>query len=189
MVPERDEKGRFKARADAAREAAGAKTAKSGRAAAKPAGSKQSLRMKDRLVIFFRELSILCNVSSALRKAGLASQSSRIYDRLGADPEFRARWHQAIAQSYVLLELEMIERHRFGDNRPSPKTKVEKRLREISSAQAMQLLRLHQSRAKGETAAPPARPARRIGRARAREIRVKLDRMLSEFNRRMGGEG
>ncbi|HYG30138.1 MAG TPA: hypothetical protein VD887_07985 [Allosphingosinicella sp.] len=189
MIPERDEKGRFKRRVEEAPGAAGAKTPNAARSTAKAATSKQSLRMKDRLVIFFRELSILCNVSSALSKAGLASQSGRIYDRLGADPDFRARWHQAIAQSYVLLELEMLERERFGDNRPPPKTKVEKRLRQIPSAQAMQLLRLHKSRAKGEAAAPPARATRRIGRARAREIRAKLDRMLSEFNRRMGGEG
>ncbi|MEA3041141.1 MAG: hypothetical protein QOC65_630 [Sphingomonadales bacterium] len=182
MIPERDEKGRFRKRV-------GGEAPEAAPGAEKARRVRQNARMKDRYATFFRELSTLCNVSSALRRAGLASQSSRIYDRLRTDPDFRVRWHEAIAQSYVLLELEMLERHRFGDNRPAPRTDVERRLREIPSAQALQLLRFHKGRAKGEASLPPARPARRIGCQRAREIRAKLDRMLSDFNRRMGGEG
>lgn len=192
MARKRDEKGRFAAADDGTQ---GAPADDGKRKAAAGAGKRRAggrKRKKDRYAIFFRELSILCNVSSALRKAGLTSQSGNVYERLGTDPAFLARWNAAIARSYALLELEMLERQRFGDNRPAPKTEVEKRLRAVPTGQALQLLKLHQSRAARIAAAapPPPPPARRRpDRRRAREIRLEVERMLSEFNRRMGGEG
>ena len=92
---------------------------------------------------------MVCNVSSALRKVGLMSQSSHVYERKKADAGFGAKWEAAIRESYSLLELEMLERARVGDDRPAPRTEVEKRLREIPERLALQLLKLHQSRERG----------------------------------------
>ena len=175
MARERDERGRFKRGNPVAHQVA-------------PPRAKR--RKKDKYAIFFRELSMFCNVSSALRKAGLASQSSKIYERRLTDPGFRARWAAAIEQSVELLDLEILERGRFGDDRPPPKSEVERRLREVPTALALQLLKHHQGRAKLRGAAPaPVAAPPRMTRSRAREIRIELEAMLDDFNRRMGGEG
>ena len=180
---ERDEKGRFKAR-DVAAEPAEAKPAK-----AKPK-AKAKLTKKEREAIYFRELSTYCNVSAALRAAGMLSQSRTIYGRRQTDAAFRARWDAAIEQSYAMLELEMLERARFGDERPVPETAVEKRLRQVPTALGLQLLKLHQGRAKARATGPLPAPVRaRMSRSRAREIRAEVEALLSDFNRRMGGEG
>jgi hypothetical protein len=196
MMRERDEKGRFlpaKGKgADGLGTPAGApkRSAAARPKAAKGKAAKLKPWKKAKQEIFFRELATFCNVSSALRSAGLMSQSSTVYERRRTDPVFRSRWQKAIEQSYALLELEMLERGRFGDNRPEPQTEVEKRLRNVPTALGLQLLRLHQAAAKSRAAAAPAAAAvRRITRQRARALRSELERMLSELNRRMGGEG
>ncbi|MEA3037709.1 MAG: hypothetical protein QOE79_222, partial [Sphingomonadales bacterium] len=53
---------------------------------------------KEKEAVFFRELAIVCNVTAALRAAGLLRQSRSVYDRR-ADPAFRARWEEALAES------------------------------------------------------------------------------------------
>ena len=137
--------------------------------------------------IFFRELATVCNVSSALRACGLFRRSSEVYDRRREDPRFRARWEAAVDEGYALLDLEMLERARFGSNRPPPLTEVEKRLREVPTALGLQLLKLYHARkAKPAPAARAPDSARRIDGA---ALRREFDALLSEFNRRMGGNG
>jgi len=148
-------------------------------------GARAALSRKQREQIFFRELSMVCNVSSALRRSRLGGDP---YERRRLDPDFRRRWDEAILESYPLLELEMLERGRFGDTRPTPKSEVEKRLREVPTAVAMQLLRYYHSRVKAAPAAAPAAP-RRTARAEAAAVRRELLAALSECNRRMGGNG
>jgi hypothetical protein len=180
MAQKRDERGQF-LRADAA-------PAKKRGAAA---GRKGWTAAKEK--IFFRELAMVCNVSSALRKAGLTSFSGRLYDRRREDPGYGAKWDAAIAESYRYLDLEMLERARFGDDRPEPKTEVEKRLREIPTALALQLLKLHQATARGRTApsAAPAAPAapRRSRAAEARRLREEMEARFVQISRRLGGQG
>ncbi|HEX2764011.1 MAG TPA: hypothetical protein VHM92_09270 [Allosphingosinicella sp.] len=140
--------------------------------------------------IFFRELAIVCNVSSALRACGLARQSRSVYDRRRADTRFRARWDEAVDEGYAMLDLEMLERGRFGANRPPPATEIEARLREVPTALGLQLLKLYHARKVRGGGAAPARPgAGRLSRAEAAAIRREFDQRLSEFNRRMGGQG
>jgi hypothetical protein len=136
---------------------------------------------------FFRELAMVCNVSSAWRKAGLKGSSSLAYDRRKLDSRFRAMWADAIDQSYAMLELEMLERSRFGVDRPAPATEAEKRLREIPNGLALQLLKLHQNRKASQAAATPARAAK--PRLTGRALRLEVIRRFSEINRRMGGNG
>jgi hypothetical protein len=139
--------------------------------------------------IFFRELATVCNVSSALRACGMFRRSSDAYDRRREDPRFRARWEAAVDEGYALLDLEMLERARFGNNRPPPATEVEKRLREVPTALGLQLLKLYHARRAKSAPAPAARrsaTAKPIDRA---ALRREFDAMLSDFNRRMGGNG
>ncbi|MGA9582932.1 MAG: hypothetical protein WBR13_13290 [Allosphingosinicella sp.] len=137
--------------------------------------------------VFFRELATVCNVSSALRACGMFRRSRDVYDRRRAEPAFRARWEAAVDEGYALLDLEMLERARFGNNRPPPTTEAEKRLREVPTALGLQLLKLYHARKAKAPPAPAARAAaRRIDGA---ALRREFDALLSDFNRRMGGKG
>jgi hypothetical protein len=109
----RNEKGQFKARTGGGKEPAKA-----------PARKSYGGWTPAKETIFFRELATVCNVSSALRACGLFRRSSDVYDRRREDPRFRAKWEAAIDEGYALLDLEMLERARFGANRPPPRTEV-----------------------------------------------------------------
>lgn len=153
----------------------------------RPAGkrgraSKAEQKTKAKDEIFFRELAMVCNVTAALRTAGMLRQSSKVYERRKRDPEFRTSWDEAIGESYAMLELEMLARSRHGENRPAPATEAEKRLRELSDRQALNLLRMHKSQVKGRQ--PYAqRPMR------GEKLRDELEKRLSEISRRLGGIG
>lgn len=136
--------------------------------------------------IFFRELATVCNVSSALRACGMSGHSSDVYDRRREDPRFRSRWEAAVDEGYAMLDLEMLERARFGSNRPPPRTEVEKRLRQVPTALGLQLLKLYHARRAKAAPAPASAAAKRIDGAK---LRREFDAMLSDFNRRMGGNG
>lgn len=138
--------------------------------------------------IFFRELATVCNVSSALRACGMVRRSRDVYDRRRDDAPFRARWEAAIDEGYALLDLDMLERARFGNNRPPPQTEVEKRLREVPTALGLQLLKLYHAR-KAKAAAPSPRAAAAAKRIDGAALRREFDALLSDFNRRMGGKG
>lgn len=146
---------------------------------------------KEKEAVFFRELAMICNVRSALRKARLTGCSSLAYERRKRDSRFRAAWDEAIDQSYAMLELEMLERVRFGDHRPPPETEAEKKLRAIPTALALQLLKLYENRVKARPAAPAGGPRRAASGKRidGAALRREFDAMLSDFNRRMGGNG
>jgi hypothetical protein len=81
-----------------------------------------------------------------------------------------------------MLEIEMLERARLGDNRPPPASAAEARNRELPTRLGLQLLRLHRSQVKGRS--PSAqRPMR------GEKLRDELEKRLSEINRRLGGAG
>jgi len=131
---------------------------------------------------FFAELAMVCNVTAALKAANMLRESRTVYDRRKSDPEFRARWDEAIGESYAMLELEMLERSRKGENRPDPRDEGERRRRELSDKQALALLRAHKAGVKGQ--APHAkRPFR------GEQLRDALEKRLAEISRRLGGVG
>jgi hypothetical protein len=168
------------------------KTKAKSKAKAKPPRAKTAARVKwpkDKEAIFFRELAIVCNVTAALKAAGLLRRSRDIYEQR-SDPAFRARWEEALAESRVLMALELHERARFGDQRPEPANEIEQKLRAVPTALAMQLLKLYEGRAaKAAAAGAAAAPAARRDPERRRALRRELLERLAEFNRRMGGEG
>jgi hypothetical protein len=158
--------------------------------AAEPSiGMRQMRWNKARSDIFFAELGELCNISAALRAAGIMD-SKAAHREKDRDPEFARRFEAAIAEGYSRLELEMLERMRFGDNRPANQGVSGARQREIPTAVAMQLLKLHHAKVKGlaapSRAAPrkPQRPKRGLG-----SLRAEIDAVLSQINLRFGGEG
>lgn len=173
----RDRSGRFCRRGDEARTAGGTAARR------RPAKSWP----KDKEAIFFRELGIVCDLGSALKTAGLTRRGSEVQERLKSDPGFLAQWNAALAASYALLDLEMLGRVRFGDQRPEPRTEAEKKLREVPNSVALQLLKHYHARTKGEPGSAGAAPRR--PRMSAREVRKRLEAKLADFNRRMGGEG
>ncbi len=137
---------------------------------------------KEKQEIFFRELAIVCNVAAALRAANLVRASRSVYDRRKRDPEFRTAWDEAICESYAMMELEMLERSRFGDNRPPPANEKERKLREVPNSTGLTLLKMHQGQVRGR--APSAqRPMR------GAKLRDELEARLSEISRRLGGIG
>jgi len=139
-------------------------------------------RQKEKDDKFFAELAMVCNVTAALEAARMSGKSGQVYERRRRDPEYRARWEEAIVESYAMLELEMLERSRRGDDRPPPKTDAERRLRELTDRQAMQLLRQHKSGVKG--AQPHAqRPFR------GEKLLGAVEKRLGEISRRLGGIG
>jgi hypothetical protein len=186
----RNEKGQYLPRGG---ERSGAAKAPPRKRRARRAAPKKTIKWtKEKEAVFFRELAMVCNVSAALRKAKLMGCSSLAYERRKTDARFRAAWEEAIDQSYAMLELEMLERVRFGDDRPPPATEAERKLRTIPTALALQLLKLYENRVKARAAAPATRVARGLTGARRVDRmaqRREFEAMLSDFNRRMGGQG
>jgi len=190
----RDSRGRYKAaKSEGAREAeAVSKPARPVRAAkalakAKAAKAAPAKWPKEKEAAFFRELAVVCNVSAALRAAGLVRRSRDVYDRRKKDAAFREQWEEALSESRAMMALELHERARFGDARPEPASEVERKLRAVPTALAVQLLKLYESRA--AKAAAAAQPTPRRDPERRRALRAELLERLAEFNRRMGGDG
>ena len=137
----------------------------------------------ERKEIFFSELAELCNVSAAAKAAGFPSNNSA-YIQKKKDPDFRERFEAAVAEGYERLELEMLERARFGENRPADVgEQSSEKLRQISTTLGLSLLKMHAARAKGAPPKPQRRPMR------GANVRDEVLAMLSEMNRRLGGNG
>ena len=147
-------------------------------------GKKKVEKLKwtaERQEIFFRELAELCNVAAAARKAGF-EDGEPAYREKAKNAAFGVRYEAAVAEGYSRLELEMLERSRFGEDRPKDAGQSSERLRQIPTAMAMSLLKLHHSKVRGTppTARRPLRGAR---------LRDELEARLAEINRRLGGNG
>lgn len=132
--------------------------------------------------LFFGELAMVCNVTAALKAAGMLRARRSVYVRRKRDPEFRASWEEAIGESYAMLELEMLERARGGDERPEPASPAEARRRDVPDRIALQLLRQHRQPVKARSPAYQ-RPMR------GEKLREELERRLAEISRRLGGAG
>lgn len=74
-------------------------------------GEKQNLNRHWRN-LFLDMLAETSNVSASARKAGIST--SRAYKVRRAEPDFRAAWQEALLEGYEHLELETLERLRFG---------------------------------------------------------------------------
>jgi len=136
---------------------------------------------KERRETFFAELAEICNVAAAARAAGFP-HAQAAYNQKKRDPTFRAEWDEAIAEGYSRLELEMLERARFGENRPADVGQSGPRQRAIPTGLALSLLKLHESRMRGRGSAVQ-RPMRGF------KLLNEVEARLAEINRRLGGNG
>lgn len=136
---------------------------------------------KERREVFFAELAEICNVAAAARAAGFP-HAQAAYNQKKRDPEFKAEWDEAIAEGYSRLELEMLERARFGENRPADLGESGPRQRAIPTALALSLLKLHEIRMRGRGSAVQ-RPMR------GHKLLNEVEARLAEINRRLGGNG
>jgi hypothetical protein len=134
--------------------------------------------------IFFIELANICNVAAAARAAGF-EDGAAAYKRKHRNAEFRTRYYAAIDEGYDRLELEMLERSRFGENRPADVGEADARQRAVPTPLALQLLKQHAAHRRARPEAAPA--ARRPLRGKA--LRDRLEATLAEINRRLGGNG
>ena len=91
---------------------------------------------------FLSTLATTCNVSAAARASGRQTQNFYLLRR--RDAGFRAAWMEALREGYDHLELEMVQRARFGVEKDvfhqgvrTAKTRV------FDDANALRLLHLH----------------------------------------------
>ena len=84
--------------------------------------------------LFLDTLAETSNVSAAARVAG--ASTSRAYKTRKLDPEFRRLWNEALMEGYANLEMETLERLRFG-------VEAGKDERKFDIANALRLLAMH----------------------------------------------
>lgn len=104
--------------------------------------------------VFLERLAETSNVASAARLAGVSRWVA--YDAKQKDAAFRAAWEQALAIGYQELEMEMLNRARFGVlKRPAGKDGKPRAVREFSDAQGLRLLMAHKQEVLAVKAAAP----------------------------------
>lgn len=96
----------------------------------------------DRQERFLERLAMTSNVTSAVRHAKWSKTG--VYQLKRTNPVFRAAWLEALAIGYEELEMEMLQRARFGTKKTIlPKGEKPERVTEYSDAQALRLLLAH----------------------------------------------
>lgn len=112
--------------------------------------------------LFLDTLAETSNVSAAAREAGI--NPSRAYKVRRVEPDFRKQWGEALLEGYEHLEMETLQRLRFGTSPEDPKFDI---------PNALRLLAVHR-----ETAA--REKARRSKRDKAlvlASLNAKIDKM------------
>jgi hypothetical protein len=133
---------------------------------------------------FLHFLAETCNVALSARET---KRSARVfYDLRRRDPGFRAAWAEALREGYERLDMELVERCRFGapkdifyQGRKTATTRV------FNDATALRLLHLHrksieQMRAVDERRAPDAKAIFDQLAARVAEIRAEAAKRSGE---------
>ena len=113
-------------------------------------------------VIFLETLAETSNVSEAARKSG--ALKSYAYKWRRESPEFRAMWSAALLEGYEHLEMETLQRLRFGTPPGDAKFDI---------ANALRLLAAHREAAAKEK----ARQGKRDKAIVLASLNAKLDRM------------
>ncbi|WEK47403.1 MAG: hypothetical protein P0Y56_03705 [Candidatus Andeanibacterium colombiense] len=102
---------------------------------------------------FLEELCATCNVTAAAEAAQFSTTA--VYNRRKKNPGFAAEWQAAVEQGYARLEAMLIE-NATDSLRTAPITGAEQpvsaRGKDVSFADALNLLRLHRAEARGGAA-------------------------------------
>ena len=98
--------------------------------------------------IFLDNLAATCNVTLASRACGFSGTT--VWRRRRRDAGFAARWLEALAEGYVRLETAIVQRaaDRFDGTAPDDEAQPV-----VSTAEAINLLRLHKGVGEGRTRA------------------------------------
>jgi hypothetical protein len=125
--------------------------------------------------IFFAELAATCNVSAAARKARISD--STVYEHRLRYAAFRARWLEAVRESYARLELAVLDRSLNGTVKTVTRADGSvDRIHEYPNAMALQLLRQHRETA----AAAQIEPDPTAVEEARRRIARKLERLAAQ---------
>lgn len=129
----------------------------------KPRKGQQPTRLKTNWkIIFLEKLAETSNVSEACRESGVEPAFAYKYRR--DDPVFRRKWSAALLEGYEHLELETLQRLRFGTGSDEAKFDI---------ANALRLLAAHRESAAREK----ARRGKRDRETVLASLNAKLDRM------------
>lgn len=133
----------------------------------------------DRQARFLERLAMTSNVSAAVRHAGWTKTA--VYRLKQSDAVFRAAWLEALAIGYEELEMEMLQRARFGIIKTTgPKSDKPARITEYSDAQALRLLLAHKQEVE-ETKSAHASNDQQSAKIRLRErLEALRERSASE---------
>lgn len=126
---------------------------------------------------FLMILAGTCNVSLAARETKRSARN--FYDLRRRDSSFRAAWAEALREGYELLEMELVERCRFGtpkdiffQGRKTATTRV------FNDATALRLLAHHRKTIEQMRAADTARP--RDSKSLFDELAARIAEMEAE---------
>lgn len=120
-------------------------------------------------VRFLARLAETSNVTAAAAQAQV--QLSRVYKEKRDDGEFAARWREALCEGYDLLEIEVLQRLRFGE----PKEVGAK----FDNATALRLLSQHRETVARERAIRDNADVEEVRRS----LHAKLLQIRDEVNR------
>ena len=129
---------------------------------------------------FLTSLAETCNVKLSAKRAGVSINC--VYQRRNKNASFRASWDRALAASYVLLEMMMLERALHGVEKKVIRANgTTTTMREYSDRTALALLRMHRESAaianqnvdEGEWEEARDRSVARLQRIRERDEAVE----------------
>jgi hypothetical protein len=125
---------------------------------------------------FIEELYETCCVRDALKACGMSM--SGLYKQRAANAKFRADWDAALDAAYAMLEAEMLDRARNGqDKELVAKDGTTVKIKVISNQIGLALLRMHLDRVAKIRAAQDARPFAEDANSVRSKILARLERM------------
>lgn len=136
----------------------------------------------DKREAFLAHLAATCNIAASCREVGMSEQG--LYKLKMRDANFRADFEAAVAEGYSRLELLMMERAMNGTRKPVLHGgKIVTEIVEYSDRVAMSMLAAHRD---------TAMRGREVISRRDEDPEKALEAfmaLLSDMNKRMGGEG
>ena len=120
---------------------------------------------------FLEYLAETSNISASANRAGVPT--SRLYRERRQDPQFARDWLAALAEGYLLLEMEVLRRLREGDQQALAGERYD-------FANALRLLSAHR-----DTAAHAQAQQRNVSAA---EVRASIDRKVEAIRQRLEQE-
>ncbi|WP_324829095.1 hypothetical protein [Qipengyuania zhejiangensis] len=135
--------------------------------------------------MFLAELALTSNVTRAADKAGV--DASTVYKARRSEPDFYRRWHEALAEGYDNLEMDLLRRLRIGELTGGGPAKSR---RKYDNAIAFRLLSAHREsvgrqkalRANEDEDAIIASINAKLEKMRQRQLAIDADQDRTDFD-------